>query len=56
MYVFFEKGQISVYRNIKENYDSFFELVDRFLNGEYNFLKFMNELTYIWTDYDEEKR
>lgn len=54
IYVFFEKNQISVYRNIEEEgFDDFFELVDNFLADEYTFLEFMNELTYLWPDYDE---
>lgn len=54
MYVFFEKDQISVYRNTKEDgFDAFFELVDGFLDDEYDLLEFMNELTYLWPDYEE---
>lgn len=54
IYVFFEKNQISIYRNTEESgFDEFFKLVDQFLNDEYTFLEFMNELTYIWPDYEE---
>lgn len=54
IYVFFEKNQISVYRNIEEKgFDKFCELVDTFLADECTFLEFMNELTYIWPDYEE---
>jgi len=54
IYVFFEKDQISIYRNIKENgYDEFFDLVDDFLDEKYTLLEFMNELTYTWPDYEE---
>ncbi len=56
IYVFFEKDQISVYRNIKEKgFDQFFALVDQFLEEEYTLLEFMNELTYLWPDYAEYK-
>lgn len=54
IYIFFEKNQISVYRNIKESgFDDFFELIDKFLNDEYELLEFMSELTDIWPDYAE---
>lgn len=52
MYIFFSDGEISVYRNTKENYDKFFELVDDFLDEKYSFVEFMNELTYKWPDYE----
>ncbi len=53
IYVFFGKNEISVYRNLPENIDNFFELVDSFLNDKMDLLEFMNELTYIWPDYSE---
>ena len=54
IYVFFEKNQISVYRNIQEEgFDEFFELTDKLISDEYSLLEFMNELTDIWPDYDE---
>ena len=54
IYVFFEQDQISIYRNTEESgFDEFFKLVDQFLDDEYTFLEFMNELTYIWPDYEE---
>lgn len=54
IYVFFEKDQISIYRNNKnQDYSKFFKLVDKFLGDEYDLLDFMNELTYLWKDYDE---
>lgn len=54
MYIFFEKNQISIYRNNGEDgFDEFFSLVDDFLNDKYSLLEFMNELTYIWPDYEE---
>lgn len=54
IYVFFEKDQISIYRNTKETgFDEFFKLTDKFLNHEYTLLDFMNELTYLWPDYEK---
>lgn len=54
IYVFFEENQISIYRNITETgFDEFFTLVDKFLEEEYSLLEFMNELTYLWPDYEE---
>ncbi len=54
IYVFFEKNQISIYRNIQESgFNEFFKLVDQFLEKQYTLLEFMNELTYLWPDYEE---
>ena len=54
IYVFFEKDQISVYQNMHEDrYGEFFKLVDDFLEEHYSLLDFMNELTYLWPDYEE---
>lgn len=54
IYVFFEKDQISIYRNAREKgYDAFFELTDKFLDNQYSLLEFMNELTDIWPDYEK---
>ncbi len=54
IYVFFEKDQISIYRNLQENdYNEFFKLVDNFLKEQNSLLDFMNELTYLWKDYEE---
>lgn len=54
LYVFFTNDQISIYRNTPESgYDEFFKLVDQFLEDKYSLLEFMNELTYIWPDYEE---
>ena len=52
IYVFFVNNEISVYRNVNENYDTFLELIDEFLDKKYSFLELMNELTYIWPDYE----
>lgn len=54
IYVFFEKDQISIYRNWQEDgYNEFFKLVDEFLEEQYSLLDFMNELTYLWKDYEQ---
>lgn len=54
VYIFFGKDEISVYRNIaEEGFDEFFKLVDQLLEDECTLLEFMNELTYIWPDYEE---
>ena len=54
IYVFFGKDQISVYRNNgATGFDEFFSLVDEFLEEKYTLLEFMNELTYLWPDYEE---
>ena len=54
IYVFFSDNQISVYRNTPESgYDEFFELADKLIDKEYSVLEFMNELTYLWPDYEE---
>ena len=54
IYIFFEEDQISIYRNIEETgFDEFFELADKLLNDEYSLLEFMNELTYLWPDYEK---
>ena len=55
MYIFFSDGEISVYRNTKEDYNQFFNLVDDFLEEKYSFVEFMNELTYKWHDYETYK-
>lgn len=54
LYVFFGNDQISIYPNQKEEgSDEFFALADKFLAEEYSLLEFMNELTYLWPDYEE---
>ncbi len=54
IYVFFGENEISIYRNTKETgFDEFFALTDKFLKDEYTLLEYMNELTYLWPDYDE---
>lgn len=56
MYIFFEENQISVYRNDEDiDYKEFLELLDLYVEDEYSFKDFMNELTYIWPDYSEYK-
>lgn len=55
IYVFFTKeGEISVYRNLKDFEDEEFEkLLVKYVEKEIDLKEFMNELTYLWPDYDE---
>lgn len=53
IYVFFTNNEISIYRNPDINTDEFFKLADEFLAEKIDLLEFMNELTYIWPDYDK---
>ena len=53
IYVFFTETEISIYRVTTADTDDFFDLADRYLNEELDFLEFMNELTYLWLDYSE---
>lgn len=53
IYIFFTEEEISVYRVSKEDTDDFFKLVDKFLGEELDLLDFMNELTYLWPDYEQ---
>lgn len=53
IYVFFSSSEISVYRVLDESTDEFFNLADKFINEELDLLEFMNELTYMWKDYDK---
>lgn len=52
IYIFFTEEEISVYR-VDNTYNSkFYELLEKFVNGELDFQSFINELTSMWTDYD----
>ena len=54
IYVFFSNDEISIYRNTEEDgYDEFFKLTDKLIDNEYDLLEYMNELTYLWPDYEE---
>ncbi len=53
IYVFFSKDEISVYRIEKKDMTEFFELMDKFLKDEIEFLDLMNEMTYMWPDYTD---
>lgn len=53
IYVFFTETEISIYRVTTADTDDFFDLADRYLDEELDFLEFMNELTYLWPDYSE---
>lgn len=54
-YAFFTGSEISIYRNTKFDYSDFWDLVNNFVSEDSNvsFKDFMNELTYIWSDYSE---
>ncbi len=52
IYVFFTEDEISVYRNSTIDSDDFFNLADKFISDEIDLLEFMNELTYLWPDYE----
>ena len=53
IYVFFSKSEISLYRVSNEDTDDFFKLADEFINSKIDLLEFMNQLTYMWTDYNK---
>ena len=52
-YVFFTKDQISIYRIENTDYTNFIELLNKLTNSELDLYDFMNELTYLWSDYSE---
>ena len=56
-YAFFNGKEISIYKNLKTDYSDFWKLVDKFIkdDSDMDFKEFMNELTYIWSDYSEYK-
>lgn len=56
-YVFFSKNnlngdEISIYPNQIIDMEEFETLVNKFINNEINLKSFMNDLTYLWPDYD----
>ena len=54
-YIFFEEDEISVYRVYSGKINDFFKLADNILVKGYKtkeLLNFMNELTYMWKDYE----
>ena len=53
MYVFFTGNEISIYINSQMDSDEFFDLTDIYISGDMDLLEFMNELTYMWPDYNE---
>ena len=53
IYVFFTESEISIYRVSDYDTNDFFDLADRYLSEELDFLEFMNELTYLWPDYSD---
>ena len=54
-YIFFTENEISVYRVNMSDTDDFFDLADKYLEEELDFLEFMNGLTYLWPDYSDYK-
>lgn len=52
-YIFLTEDQISIYRNSSTKSDEFFDLTDKYINEELDLLEFMNQLTYMWPDYNE---
>lgn len=54
-YAFFNGKEISIYKNLKNDYSDFWKLVDKFIkdDSDMDFKEFMNELTYTWPDYSE---
>lgn len=59
-YVFFSKSdlngdEISIYPNENFEVDEFEKLTNKFIDNEINIKEFMNELTYLWPDYDSYK-
>lgn len=53
IYAFFSKDEISIYRISDEDTDDFFKLADEFINSKIDLLEFMNQLTYMWPDYNK---
>lgn len=53
MYVFFTKDTISIIRNETQDMEEFETLLNRYINKEIDLKDFMNELTYLWDDYEE---
>lgn len=55
IYVFFSENEISIYRVSQYDTNDFFDLADRYISEELDFLEFMNQLTYLWPDYSDYK-
>lgn len=53
IYAFFTEDEISIYRYIEYDNEEFWKLCNKFLNNDLDFKNFMNELTYLWSDYSE---
>jgi hypothetical protein len=52
-YVFFTEDEISIYRRENIDYSDFIVLANQLSNGDLDINGFMNELTYLWSDYNE---
>lgn len=53
MYVFFTNESICIYRNEIVEMKEFEILLNKYIAKEIELKEFMNELTYLWDDYDE---
>ena len=53
IYVFFTKDTISIYRNESVEMAEFEILLEKYINSQIQLKEFMNELTYLWNDYEE---
>lgn len=53
IYVFFLKDSISIYRNEKVEMEEFDDLLNKYVEKKIDIKEFMNELTYLWSDYEE---
>ena len=52
-YIFFGNNEVSIYRNESVDVSGLMALIDKYKVDELNLLEFMNELTYLWPDYNE---
>ncbi len=52
-YVFFSNNEVSVYRTEDVEYGRFINLVENLSKSDMDLNEFLNELTYLWTDYSK---
>ena len=53
IYVFFLEDSISIYVNEKTEMEEFEELLNNYVENKIDIKEFMNDLTYLWPDYEE---
>lgn len=53
IYIFFTENEVSVYRVDDIYNEKFYEILEKFVNSEVDFQKFLDELTTLWPEYDE---